>query len=214
MKQLIKCIIKKTPFYHPLLNWTVRRRQAKKITEWERNGKPVPPPRVVKQRTLKTYSSMYGLKILVETGTANGGTVETMKDVFDRVYSIELSDKLYEKAKERFKEVRNVEIIHGDSGVELGKLMNKINKPTLFWLDAHYSGGVTAKGKKATPIYEELTHILNAPDKRHVIIIDDARDFGSNPAYPTIEDIKDLIKSNRPNMEVVVQDDSIRITPR
>ena len=60
--------------------------------------------------------------------------------------------------------MKNVELLHGDSGTELGNVMNKINQPALFWLDGHYSAGVTAKGDKDTPIYEELVCILNAPD--------------------------------------------------
>jgi hypothetical protein len=213
MKQLIKHIIKKTPLYSSLPKWVTKRRNAKELVEWERKGKPVPPPHIVKQRTLQAYSIRYGLKILVETGTYNGDMVEAMKDVFDRIYSIELGEQLYEKAREKFKGVKHIELIHGDSGVELMNLMNRINEPALFWLDGHYSGGVTARGGEDTPIFKELRHILNAPDRGHVIIIDDAHCFGSDPAYPRIEDIKDFIKSKRPNLEIVIQDDSIRIAP-
>jgi hypothetical protein len=188
--------------------------QAEELVQWERKGKPVPPPYIVKQRALKKYSTMYGLRILVETGTYYGDMVEAMKDVFDCIYSIELSEELYRKAKERFKEEKHIEIIHGDSGVELMNLMNKIDKPTLFWLDGHYSAGVTAKGNKDTPIYEELGHILNAPDIGHVIIIDDARYFGSHAAYPTIEVLIEFVKSKRHNLDIVVQNDSIKITPK
>ncbi len=218
MKKSIKQIIKNLPFYHILHNWITtwakKRNEAKEIAEWKRRGRPVPPPHVVKQRMLKAYSTRFGLKTLVETGTCYGNMVEALKDSFDHIYSIELSEELFEKAKERFADIRNVEIIHGDSAVELGKLMHKINEPALFWLDAHYSAGVTAKGNKITPVYEELAHILNAPDRRHVIIIDDARDFGLNPAYPTIEELRNLGKSKRQNLEVNVWDDSIRITPK
>jgi len=213
MKRLMKQIIKKTPLYYSLNQWAVKRKRAKELIEWEKNGKPLPPPHIVKQRTLQTYSKKFGLKILVETGTYYGGMVEAMKKIFDHIYSIELSKELYEQAKKRFKGVKKIELICGDSGIELRNIMNKIDRPALFWLDGHYSGGVTAKGEKDTPIYEELHHILNASDRGHVIIIDDARNFGSDPAYPSIEALKDFIKSKRPNLEIVVQDDSIRITP-
>ena len=209
----MKEIIKKTPLYYPLLSYVAKRRHSKELVKWERKGKPVPPPHIIKQRTLQTYSMRYGLKILVETGTYYGDMIEAMKQVFDRIHSIELCQELYENAKKRFKGVRHIELIHGDSGVELMNLMNKINKPALFWLDGHYSAGVTARGEKDTPIFEELHHILNAPDIGHVIIIDDARLFGSDPAYPSIEELKDFIKSKRQNLEIVVQDDIIRITP-
>jgi len=221
MKQLLKQIIKKTPLYYPLRNckvkmhnWKVKRRRVKTIVEWERKGKPVPPPAIVKRRTLQAYAKRFKLKILVETGTSYGNTVQAMKDSFDRLYSIELGKELYERAKVRFKGVKHIEIIHGDSGHELGNVINRIDQPALFWLDGHYSAGVTARGDKDTPIYEELHHILNAPDRGHVIIVDDARCFGTDPAYPSIGELSDFIKSKNPNTDIVVQDDSIRITPK
>jgi hypothetical protein len=213
MKQLMKQIIKKTPLYHPLRNLVVKRRQIKELDEWERNGKPVPPPHIVKQQTLQTYSERFGLKILVETGTYYGDMVEAMKEVFDRIYSIELSNDLHKQAKMRFKRADNIELIHGNSGTELQRIMDKINQPTLFWLDAHYSAGATARGEKDSPIYEELGHILNAFDGGHVIIVDDARYFGTDPAYPSIEKLSEFVQSKRSNLEIAVQNDSIRITP-
>lgn len=92
-------------------------------------------------------------------------------------------------------------------------MIRQINQPALFWLDGHYSAGVTAKGEKHTPIYEELEHILGTQERKHVIIIDDARLFGTDPAYPNLEELSDFIKAKRNNVDILVQDDSIRITP-
>ena len=206
-------IITKTPLYDSLRNLVIRRRELKELADWERNGRPIPPPHIVKQQTLKTISKRYGLKILVETGTYYGDMVEAMKDVFNQLYSIELSTELYKKAKKRFKGEKHIELICGDSGLELMNLMSKIDQPTLFWLDGHYSAGVTAKGEKDTPIYEELNHILNSTDKGHVIIIDDARCFGADPNYPSIKELCDFIKSKRANLDIVIQDDCIRVIP-
>ena len=206
-------IITKTPLYDSLRNLVIRRRELKELADWERNGRPIPPPHIVKQQTLKTISKRYGLKILVETGTYYGDMVEAMKDVFNQLYSIELSAELYKKAKKRFKGEKHIELICGDSGLELMNLMSKIDQPTLFWLDGHYSAGVTAKGEKDTPIYEELNHILNSTDKGHVIIIDDARCFGADPNYPSIKELCDFIKSKRANLDIVIQDDCIRVIP-
>ena len=213
MNLLMEKIITKTPLYDSLRNLVIRRRELKKLADWERNGRPIPPPHIVKQQTLKTFSKRYGLKILVETGTYYGDMVEAMKDVFNQLYSIELSTELYKKAKKRFKGEKHIELICGDSGLELMNLMSKIDQPTLFWLDGHYSAGVTAKGEKDTPIYEELNHILNSTDKGHVIIIDDARCFGADPNYPSIKELCDFIKSKRANLDIVIQDDCIRVIP-
>lgn len=212
-QQILKQIIKKMSLYYPLKNWLTKRKQKKELFEWERTGKPAPSPHIIKQQTLLTYARSFGLKNLVETGTLYGDMVEAMKNDFDRIYSIELSTELYEEAKERFQKEENIELIHGDSGIELKNVIKKINQPTLFWLDGHYSGGVTAKGNNDTPIYEELNHILNAEDRDHVIIIDDARLFGSDSAYPSIEELNEFIESKRSDVKIIVQEDSIRITP-
>jgi len=92
--------------------------------------------------------------------------------------------------------------------------MARLQQPALFWLDGHYSGEVTAKGDKNTPIYEELTHIWNAPDLGHVILIDDARCFGREAGYPSLEELFAFIRSKKSNVEIAVQNDSIRITPK
>ena len=213
VKSELRQVIKKTPLYYPLRNWVVRRKQTADLAEWEGKGKPIPPPHMAKQRMLREYGKRYGLRVLVETGTYFGDMIEAMKSDFDRIYSVELSRDLHEKAITRFQGINNIELIHGDSSIELERIMAKINQPALFWLDGHYSAGVTARGAKDTPIYEELRHILNASERGHVIIVDDARCFGTDPAYPSIEELSELIKK-RSNLDIRVQDDSIRITPK
>jgi len=76
----------------------------------------------------------------------------------------------------------------------------------------NFSGGVTAQGEKDTPIYEELAHIFGSRENRHVIIIDDARLFGTDPAYPTIEALSAFVLTQKPSAKIDVEDDSIRIT--
>jgi len=209
MKRILKELIKKTPMY-PALR-TIRQRWQ--LKEWERRGRPNPPPHIVKQRTIREFAERFGLKVLIETGTFYGEMVEAMKIYFSRIYSIELSNELYEKAKQRFAGDNRIEIIHGDSGSELGKLIASLDQPALFWLDGHYSAGETAKGDKDTPIYEELTHIFSSLQRGHVVIIDDARCFGTDPAYPSIDELTRFIRANRPNVKIEVENDSIRIFP-
>jgi hypothetical protein len=153
------------------------------------------------------------VKVLIETGTYYGDMVEAMKNDFNRIYSIELSNELYENAKRRFAGDDRIMIIHGDSGIELGKLITDLDQPALFWLDGHYSAGVTAKGDKDTPIFEELTHIFGSRQIGHVIIIDDARCFGTDPAYPSFDELSGFIKANGPDVKIEVENDGIRIVP-
>jgi len=167
----------------------------------------------VKQHVLRSYAERYQLKIFVETGTYRGDMVAAMNSLFEKIYSIELSDKLFAEAQRRFKRDTHVELIHGDSGKELGRIMPRIHQPAVFWLDGHYTAGDTARGDKDTPLREELDQILRAPDLGHVIVIDDARCLGSDPAYPTLQAVTEFVLSHRPQARITVENDSMRITP-
>jgi hypothetical protein len=162
---------------------------------------------------LTEYGDKFRLRILVETGTSWGDTVNAMLYRFDNIFSIELSEVRFAHARKRFSRFPHVEIIHGDSGQELGNIMQHLNEPALFWLDGHYSGGGTARGRADTPIFEELTHILNAKGLRHVILVDDARCFGTDPAYPTVAQLEAFVLSKRDNLQLSVKDDIIRLAP-
>ena len=213
MTQVIKQLVKSTPFYRPLRNLVNKLMRRRQLRAWEANGRPVPPPALVKHRAIHAYAAQYGLKVFVETGTYYGDTVDAVKGLFDEVYSIELSRELHEGAKKRFRSDRQVHLVWGDSGEQIGKLMKEIRRPALFWLDGHYSRGETARGESDTPIYKELTHILQAPDLGHVILIDDAHCFGNDPGYPALDAVRDFVHALRKDVVIAVEDDSIRITP-
>ena len=182
------------------------------LAEWEKNGRPSPPPHIVKQMAIEECLRKFQTEILVETGTYLGDMVEAQRDHFKKIYSIELSEKLFNKATKRFKGHLHIKILHGDSGIVLNKLMNEIDKPSLFWLDGHYSHGVTAKGEKECPVPEELKAIFKS-SLPHIILIDDARLFNGTHDYPTIEQIIEIIRSNNRHYLVEIKDDIIHLTP-
>src|SRR5688572_27121184 len=126
---MLKEWVRTTPLYHPIRNWLRAMRQGRELRRWEARGKPVPPPHIVKQRTIRTLADRFGLKTLVETGTYYGDMVEAMKRRFSTIYSIELSRELWERAAKRFGRDQHVSIICGDSGSELGKLMSRLDRP-------------------------------------------------------------------------------------
>ena len=66
---------------------------------------------------------------------------------------------------------------HGNSPDVLRSLAATIDEPVLFYLDAHWSGGVTAHGEVEVPLLEELEIIRKRPHG-DFIIIDDARLIG------------------------------------
>lgn len=200
-------LIKRSLIYDVILQ-TRRRREFR---EWERRGKPLPPPDLVKQRAVKAYGERFSLGTLVETGTFQGNMVFVMRRQFRRIFSIELDQVLYEHAKQRFATMPHITILHGDSSFTLAEILSDINTPCLFWLDAHYSGGVTARGDLETPIVRELRCILDHHVKTHIILIDDARCFVGQNDYPRIDELEAMVHKNRPGLVLEVRDDIIRI---
>jgi hypothetical protein len=210
---LLKELLKSTPLYWHLRSPYVRMVQQRELRAWHKRGCPVPPPHVIKQQTIKHYAEDYKLDLFVETGTCLGDMVEAVKRDFERVYSIEVDEELFQRARHRFRKDRHVVVMQGNSARLLKHVVKQIDRSTLFWLDAHYSGGVTAKGKTDTPILEELECLFDAADLRHVIIIDDARCFGNDRGYPTIEKLTTFVTSWKPLLDVSVKNDMIIITP-
>jgi len=163
---------------------------------WLIKGKPVPPPDYVKEKIIKKYAFRFSPKVFIETGTCCGDKVNAFKYLFLKIISIELDKELYKQAKQRFKDYSNIEIIQGDSSEILPKILPGIRGTILFWLDAHYSGGITARGKKETPILNELKAILNNHPKENIILIDDARLFVGKNDYPTVDELINYLREN------------------
>jgi hypothetical protein len=201
-----------------LVNWQKikfqnRNGYRKKIlNKWIAEGRKVPPPHVVKQNVIKNFHENYSSEILVETGTFRGEMVFAQRMNFKKIISIELSQDLFKLVEKRLKKYKNVTIIQGDSGILLSEIIDKIDKPAIFWLDGHYSGFETAKGDLETPIERELQLVLSHKIN-HIILVDDARMFVGKNDYPTIQQLKDFIFSMKKNYLFNVEDDIIRIFP-
>lgn len=214
MSKPLTSLLKSTPVYHQFRKWNKATSANLAVLKWKAQGKPSPPPHLIKQRTIRACGDRYGLRVLVETGTYHGDMVEAMRHHFDAVYSIELSEQLHLKAAARFHGTENVFLIQGDSGVEIERLTKQLTQPALFWLDGHYSAGETARGSVDTPILDELRHIFEAPDLGHVVIIDDARCFGVDEGYPTIDELEAFVLARRPDADFTIVNDGIQIASR
>ncbi len=178
--------------------------------QWLARGKPVPAPHLAKRLIIEDFARKHRLNVFVETGTYLGDMVWGLRGIFKRIYSIELSDDLYRKAKSRFQRCPNVILLNGNSGELIKDVLAGLSEPALFWLDGHYSGGITARGTLETPIKSELKQIFDHSfSTKHVILIDDARCFGVGD-YPRIEPLKDWAAS-RGYGHFKVTDDIIRI---
>jgi hypothetical protein len=158
---------------------------------WRRAGRPLPPPPHIKRKFLRAYGRAHDLHVFVETGTYVGDTLAALRRSFEHLHSIELSPELYEGVFARFGDDRKITLWHGDSGDVLPRLLARLDKPTLFWLDGHYSGGVTARGVDDTPILRELEHISkHYLSKQHHLIIDDVRLFTGVDGYPELSAVQ------------------------
>lgn len=209
MKNSLKKVL--TPFIPELaLNALKKRSEKKLLEEWNRNGCPVPPPHIVKQLTIKEYQEKYKCEVLVETGTYLGNMVEAQKGIFKRIFSIELGVELCNDAMRRFENDKNVTIVQGDSGKVLPEILLKIKEQAIFFLDGHYSAGVTAKGDKDCPIFEELNAIFEENKFNHILLIDDARLFTGKGDYPRIDALTEFIKNKNENYQIEVKNDIIR----
>lgn len=190
-----------------------RLRDAHKARRWRPLGCQGPAPHAVKQQAILRVARSLGCTALVETETFRGDMVEAMRGRFEHVTSIELSPELHTRAQGRFHGVRGVRLIQGDSASVLAKLAPTLDHPTLFWLDGHWSGGETARGAVDTPVLEELRCLAPLLPKGQAVLIDDARLFGTDPAYPTIERLRGLVQQLAPGFVVDVFEDVISILP-
>lgn len=180
------------------------------IKEWESLGRPIPVPAIYKQAVVKEFQSFFKAKEFIETGTFTGEMVDAVKDVFPSIKTVEVDKRLARRAKKTFKKYPHIEILQGDSADIFPCIMKDKKVQSIFWLDGHYSGGITGKGEKDTPIMEELNEIFKNY-KNDVILIDDARLFNVDPNYPTIEMVIKLCQSFVKDINVQVINDIIRI---
>ena len=179
--------------------------------KWIESGSILPPPHMVKQFILEKIQQEKKYRTLIETGTYYGEMIDGQLENFSKIISVELSSELYSIAVKKYTELNNVTLYCGDSGDVLVDIMKKIEEPAIFWLDGHYSGGITAKGKIDCPIFEELSAILGSKNLSHVILIDDARLFVGKNDYPTMIDLENFIKAKKINYDINVADDIIKI---
>lgn len=172
-------------------------RRLPQITRWIGTGCTgiAPPP--VKRMVLSAYLRRFDLHQFIETGTQLGDSLAYIaQNKAVKCTSIELADSYYRL---------------GDSGIALPEVVRTLRAPALFWLDGHYSGGITARGELDTPVSAELKSILDSPIKDHVILIDDARCFDGTNSYPHLDTLLNTVRENAA-YHIEVSADIIRLT--
>jgi len=182
------------------------------MRQWRRHRLP-PAPRPVKAALIRRFASHHSRTVFIETGTFYGDMLAALRSDFDRLYSIELHEGLGRRAIRRFVGDPKISIIVGDSAAELQPLLQSIGRPAVLWLDGPYSGFLTARGDSDTPISRELEAAFKGGTMNDVVLIDDARLFGTNSAYPDLAEIERRVRDSRPGWSLRVEDDIVIISP-
>ena len=183
------------------------------MRRWNKNGRTNPPPQLIKKLLIDEVRRLYPCEVFIESGTYRGDMVKANLNSFRKIYSIELSYSLFKQAQKRFHKFKHVTIVQGDSGDVLPGLLKNIDEPAIFWLDGHYSGGVTALGKLECPIYMELDAIFDSQIKSNAILIDDARCFIGKNDYPTLDEIISYVKKGMSNYHHCLVNDVLIFLP-
>ena len=161
-------------------------RAACQLTQWISSGTPNPPPAFVKRNLLLSFINRD--TVVVETGTYRGDTTSKLAPVVKEIHTIEASYPLYCAASKKLAGYNNIMTHHGNSRNVLPRLVPLLasKNRVLFWLDAHYSGGVTYGQQDECPLLDELTVIFDnlSENNNIIILIDDIRVFDVNPSYP------------------------------
>lgn len=142
-----------------------------------------PAPDFFKRRYLISKSKLKNAA-WIETGTFTGKTTEYFIKHSDYVVSIEPSNYLYNKVLSRLRSPKVV-LLNGTSEDKLQEAIDNVASKQFstinFWLDGHFSSGVTYKGEQACPLLSELDIIKkNIQSKKIIdtkinIYIDDLR---------------------------------------
>lgn len=185
--------------------------EADLYMEWRARYFASPPPDIIKKiHLIGTLNKLPRENtVFIETGTYLGTTAKLIAELGYKVYTIELSEELHRQAQPLL-EPLGVTCLQGDSGSILKDLLADMSAATnlLFWLDGHYSGGVTSKGSSDTPITRELFAIENhikRMDADIIVKVDDIREFGEGD-YPSLDRLVEF--SNRNFMAWTIQLDS------
>jgi len=138
--------------------------------------------------------------VFIETGSNWGyGIEQALDEGFKAVHSIEILDELYVHCFATFKENKNVHLYFGDCRKELPKILEKLNEPATFWLDAH-------KRDTHSFLIEELSIIKQHKIKTHTILIDDLRCWSVARHKFNTDILKRKILEINPDYKITLED--------
>ncbi|GDZ95224.1 methyltransferase FkbM family protein [Planktothrix agardhii CCAP 1459/11A] len=135
------------------------------------------------QNLISLLQKEYNIETFIEAGTFQGVTAVWASTLFKNVFTIELSEQLYTNTSANYQHIQHIKFLYGHTVEHLKAIVPQLQGSALFWLDAHWSGGITAGQEEECPILREL-QIIKESEWEHFILIDDARLFLSPPPAP------------------------------
>lgn len=131
---------------------------------------------------LRTESS---IERVVETGTGMGNSLDwAVRSGFAELHSVEMVEVLHAACRQRFAGVSHVHLAQGSSCDFLRHMAAQPAAPSLYFLDAHFSGGAdfgltsytaSSQADDSFPLLDELDILLEQDLSNSIIIIDDIR---------------------------------------
>jgi len=100
IQKLLKYSGEKFPLTRGMLEKKRLSKASRRIMDWK-DGKTPRATEPVKYGNILDHAKRNQLRIMVETGTYHGDAIYSLRDEFDRIYSIELSDIYYKLTKYR-----------------------------------------------------------------------------------------------------------------
>jgi hypothetical protein len=132
---------------------------------------------------LKNFDPYWPYEVFIETGYGSGDTLQfaaAKEPPFHSLHSVEILAPVVAAARARWSGDPRVTIHHGHSPEVLARILEP-ERPTLIWLDAHYSGGLYGaepRPERECPLLEELHVVLAQPWRvPPAILVDDAPMF-------------------------------------
>jgi len=155
-------------------------RHCAALLKWQTRRFAAPSPDFIKRAVLLRLSLPDST--WVETGTYHGDTTTMLASVAKHVISLEPEPRLFAAAQRRFANTPNVKLLNTTSEAAFPTMLPQLDGKVCFWLDGHFSGGVTFKGPNDTPILQELAAIeVQLPRWQQVLVlVDDVRLFNGD----------------------------------
>jgi len=183
-------------------------RKSIELYKWYSRTHCAPPaPHFVKQGVLLRH----GIKncTWIESGTYLGSTTKLLATIYFHVHTIEPSQKCLSIAKDYIGDLKNVTYYNGTSEDYIETACAAVGGDVCFWLDGHYSAGITFQGDDDTPIMHELAVIEKYLHRYRsvVVMIDDIRcSHLDDDHYPSLNYYVEW--SNRNNLNWIIELDS------